>query len=113
MAEDEVDGEPSVVIPFPKSTPQERGRKYERRRAREQGLREHPASGAGKIKHDASDDNRLVEYKTATKTFTLSGKYLADFFRVATRQSKQAIMEVDFETDKVVVEITIRRTNGR
>lgn len=102
--------EDSVVIPFPKDTPQERGRKYERERAKEDGLRLHPASGAAGIKHDASDDNTLVEYKTADKQFVLNGRYALDFHNIALRQDKEAILECNFQKYDLTVTMTFRRT---
>lgn len=110
MAAREGDGEPyGVEIPWPEETPQERGRKYEKNRAREQGLRLHPGSGSGGIKHDASNDEILMEYKTATTSFMLNGKYLLGLFKQAVRQGKDAVMEIYFVKHRLIVTITIRR----
>lgn len=110
MAGSEGEGDtPDVVIPFPATTPQERGRRYERRRAKEQGLRAHPASGAGHIKYDASDENRLVEYKTAASSYTINAKYVLAFYKRAVREGKDAMMELHFPKHNLTCTITFRK----
>lgn len=99
-----------MILPFKRDTPQVRGRKRERQMAQRDGLRLHPASGAGSIKHDASDDEVLMEYKTCNKSFTLSGKYLSDLYVQGVRQGKDSMMRIEFEHDGVTVEMLIRRT---
>ena len=112
MAEGEGHGDTplGVDIPFPKETPQDRGRRYEKKRAKDQGMRLHPGSGAGSIKHDASDDHTLMEYKTATRSFSLSGKYILGLFKLAVRQDKVPVLEIDFPEHKVRATVTFRRT---
>lgn len=96
-----------VIIPFPSDkTVQQKGRDYERRAAKRDGARLHPGSGAGRIKHDASTADRLIEYKRATKQFTLSGKYVKDLRDAALRQDKEAELHVAFPEQKITAIIT-------
>ena len=110
MAEnrDDEDGT-GVVIPFPTGTAQDFGRKYEKEQAKKDGYRLHPGSGAGRIKHDASDEETVIEYKTARKSFALQGQYLQDLFGVAIRQGKEARMEIHFREANVTAHITITK----
>lgn len=110
MAEegDDEDGT-GVVIPFPGVTPQVFGRDYEKERAKKDGYRLHPGSGAGRIKHDASDEESVIEYKTARKSFALQGQYLQDLFAVAIRQGKEARMEIHFREANITAHITITK----
>jgi len=64
-------------------------------------------SGAGSIKWDGSDENTLVEVKTADKSHTLNRAYLASLFTQAARQGKDAMLIVEFPD--LVVEARITR----
>jgi hypothetical protein len=110
MADGGGDEEGGVIIPFPATTPQVKGRLYEQKRSRQLGLRLHPASGAGRIKHDASDEGTVVEFKQAERSFTLQGKYLEGLFKEATRQDKTAIMEINFKQAGITATLIVRRT---
>lgn len=88
-------------------TPQDRGRDYEKRRAKQEGLSLHPGSGSGRIKHDASDKDRLVEFKSVAKSFTLNGAYLKGLRDQGVRIDKEAILEVEFVEANITAVITI------
>lgn len=60
-------------------------------------MRTHPNSGAGRIKYDASDRERLVDTKLAAKTFTLTAKALLDLRTEAARQGKTPIVIIEFQ----------------
>lgn len=101
-----------IELPWkPQKTRQVIGRTSEKKQAKKYGLRLHPNSGAGHIKWDASDDERLVEMKDAKKTITVNGEYLDKLFRDAVRQGKDAIFIINFVDANVVLEAQIRRAS--
>ena len=71
-------------------------------------MRQHPNSGAGRMKYDMSDDDTLLEMKDANKSFTISAAYVEDLFRVATRQGKQAVLVIKFGND-IIIEAVVRK----
>ena len=64
--------------------------------AKELGAKVHPASGALRIKHDASDDEVLYEIKDANKSFTLTASDLHQLWKEASKQSKEPVFIVQF-----------------
>lgn len=54
-------------------------------------------SGAGNIKMDASDDETMVEYKTAGKGFSLKSADLHKTYKQATREGKECVWVIIFE----------------
>lgn len=96
-------------LPYGVDTPQVRGRKTEKKIARKEGARLHPNSGAGRIKYDASDEDRLIEIKDANKSHTLQSSLLNDLFVKATRQGKDAVYIVTFMDQSLYVECRVRR----
>ena len=81
----------------------------ERNRAKKDGARLHPNSGAGGIKGDASTDDELIEYKDANRTHTLNGQELDDLFRRASRQGRQAIYNIHFRAFDLEAKIWLTR----
>ena len=69
-------------------------------------MKAHPNSGAGRIKFDGSNDDKVVEVKTAAKSFTLSQVYVLDLFRTAARQGKEAQLIVEFPDFTATINIT-------
>ena len=92
---DEGDGS-SLGLPWKPRSRQEDGRATEKKVLKRHGVRGHPNSGAGKIKYDGSDEDRVVEVKDAAKSFTLNRTYLDALFKNAAKQSKQAVLIVEF-----------------
>lgn len=84
------------LMPWEPKTPQEYGKRVEKKRAKERGARVHPGSGSGRIKYDASTTETLYEFKEVAKSHTLKGDYLEEIFVTATRQGKDAIYVVSF-----------------
>jgi len=98
------------LLPWETSkTRQEQGRTHEAKVIKAKRMRAHPASGAGSIKHDASNDETLLEVKLAGKSFTLNAAYVAGLYREATRQGKDAHMTVYFDSEDITVEMFIMR----
>jgi hypothetical protein len=100
-----------VTIPTPwnpRKTRQVEGRDSEKKQARRHGVRLHPNSGAGKIKDDASDEDRLVEFKDANISHTLNANDLDVLFRRAVAQGKEAQYIILFAND-LEATITLRR----
>ena len=108
------DGAPEQRLNLPyrvSKTQQEKGRIGERKMARDRGAREHPASGAGRIKDDASTDETQYEFKNVAKTHSLKGKDLLALFRRAVRQGKTAEYVIYFQEDNITATITLTRGN--
>lgn len=78
----------------------------EKRVAKDEGIRLHPNSGSGHIKFDGSDDDRVVEIKDAVRSFTLNANYLMGLFKNAARESKEAVLIIDFPEIRVTATIT-------
>lgn len=95
-------------LPYKPKTRQEQGRATERTVLRKMGARQHPMSGAGRIKEDGSTDESLIEVKDANKSFSLSAADLLQSFKRATQQGKTAVWVIRF-TNGVEATITLRR----
>lgn len=92
-------------------TPQQAGRRDERRLLQRRGAREHPNSGAGRIKRDGSTEDELFEMKTASRQHTLKGDDLAKLHQQAARQGKTAGYIVHFPNQGITAEIRVKREN--
>lgn len=90
-------------------TPQEFGRQFEKARAKKEGARPHPASGACGIKNDYSTDDTVFEQKTTVKSHTIKGDDLEKLFVNATRQGKDAVYTIYFRDANVTLEGVVRR----
>lgn len=99
MGKDEAEGSRLPPIEglgwFPDSR-QVEGRKTEREILRKRGALAHPNSGAGNIKDDGHDDERLYEIKDARKSHTLKGADLEALRRRAARQGLEGTYIVYF-----------------
>ncbi len=69
----------------------------------------HPASGALRIKHDASDEETLYEIKDANKTYTLKGKELEELWRRSALQLKEPVFVIYFTDSDLTATITIKK----
>lgn len=69
----------------------------EKRVLRKYGSRRHPRSGAGKIKHDGSNSEEVIEVKIAAQSFRLKGADLDTLFRRSVQQGKDPVMIVQFD----------------
>ena len=94
-------------MPWQPRSRQEDGRSTEKKVLKRYGVRSHPASGAGSIKFDGSDEERVVEVKDAAKSYTLNRTYLDSIFKYAAKQGKAAVLIIEFPD--LVVEATITR----
>ena len=92
----EQDKEGSLTIPWDTGSRQRDGRLTEKRTAKELGAKVHPASGALRIKHDASDDEILYEIKDANKTHTIKVDELLSVWKEAAMAEKEAVYLVKF-----------------
>lgn len=99
-------------LPYDKPTPQVAGRAAEKRMAKERGAKQHPNSGAGRIKRDASSDGWLHEFKQANRTHTLDSRDLDDLHTVAIKQDRDACYTVEF-ANGIVAECLIYRKERR
>lgn len=108
MAVGERDAGDGLGLPYGVDSRQVQGRKTEKKILRQRGARQHPNSGAGRIKEDGSDDQFLYEVKDANKSFALHGKDLLVSFIRAVRQGKEAVWIVQF-ANGVEAEIHVRR----
>lgn len=95
-------------LPYKPKTRQDDGAVTERRILRERGARQHPRSGAGRIKEDGSDADHLYEVKDANLIFGLKGADLLQSFQRATRQGKTAVWVVKY-ANGIEAEIYLRR----
>jgi len=75
---------------------QKDGRVTEKKLAKELGAKVHPASGALRIKNDASDDEVLYEIKDANKSYTLTAGDLHQLWKEAVKQDKEPVFIVQF-----------------
>lgn len=100
-----------IELPWSVRTPQQKGRQSEAKRAKELDARQHPGSGSGRIRFDASNLEELHEYKQVLRSHTLNGKYLEKLFVEATRQNKSALYVVEFTAANIIANITLRRGN--
>ena len=85
------------LFPWDSKTPQVRGRERERELAKELGARLHPMSGAGRVKNDMSTDDVSIESKSAMRSYSLSGDYLAQVWLQAISAGKEAAMVIEFD----------------
>lgn len=83
-------------LPYTPRTRQQDGAVTEKKVLRARGARQHPRSGAGRIKEDGSDSERLYEVKDANRSFTLRGTDLAQSFARGVQQGKDAVWIVQF-----------------
>lgn len=72
------------------------------------GAKAHPRSGAGRIKHDGSTHDELVEVKSARKQFALRLVDLAVLYKRAVQEGKEPLMVVTFD-DGYEAHITVSR----
>ena len=92
----EQDKEGSLTLPWDTGSRQREGRLTEKRIAKELGAKVHPASGALRIKHDASDETTLYEIKDANKTHTIKAVELLSVWKEAAMAEKEAVYLVKF-----------------
>ena len=88
--------EGALTIPWNTGSRQREGRLTEKRIAKELGAKVHPASGALRIKHDASDEMTLYEIKDANKTHTIKAVELLSVWKEAAMAEKEAVYLVKF-----------------
>lgn len=98
-----------IDMPWSPRTRQQEGMATEKRLAKKRGLRLHPRSGAGRIKDDASSDDKVVEFKDAYKTHALKGDDLDKLLRRATQQGKDAEYVVYFNGFDLTATIKVQR----
>ena len=96
-----------IELPWRADTPQIKGRKSEKKILKRLGIRQHPNSGAGRIKFDGSNEDAVVEVKDANKSFTMNASYLNSIYVNAIKQSKDAVLLIQFP--ELTVECIIRR----
>jgi hypothetical protein len=94
-------------VPWKPRSPQEKGRQTEKKVLKKYGVKAHPASGAGPIKYDGSNEDCVMEVKEARQSFSLNRTYLDSLFKNAARQGKEARLVVEFPD--LTVEATIHR----
>jgi hypothetical protein len=90
-------------------TPQEQGRKDEKRMAKSRGARVHPGSGSGRIKDDASNDTHRYEFKSVRQTHVLQGDMLLGLFKRAIRQDQEPEYVVYFKDADITATINLQR----
>ena len=96
-------------VAWRKRTRQEEGRKTEKVIAKKRGAKVHPASGALRIKNDASDKEKLYEVKDANKTYTLKGSELLSLWKNAIVQMKEPVFIVYFTDSDITATMTIKK----
>ena len=87
---------PHTRYAWRKRSRQQEGSNTEKQILKRLGARAHPRSGAGKIKHDGSTEEELIEIKDAGKTFTMNGTYLTSLWRVAIKQDKKPVLIIKY-----------------
>lgn len=97
-------------MPWRTETPQERGHRHEREELRRRGARQHPRSGAGRIKLDGSTDTELIEHKSANKQLTLDGQVLRRDHVRALHAGQELVWVVRFEDAGITAEVRIEST---
>jgi hypothetical protein len=65
-----------------------------------------------RIKHDASDDERLYEIKDANKSFTLTSEDLDTLWVRAAREQKEPVFIVKYKHNGITATITIKKEMG-
>ena len=96
MAEGRDHADSGLGLPYVNRTPQEEGRRVEKKTLRSIGARQHPMSGAGRIKEDGSDEDNLYEVKWANRSFTLNSSDLRMSWQRAAREAKDSVWIVRF-----------------
>ena len=96
-------------LPWKPRTRQEEGRKTEKEIAKKRGAKVHPASGALRIKHDASDEDILYEIKDANKTYTIKGSEILALWKRANTELKEPVFVVYFTEADLTVTMTITK----
>lgn len=96
-------------LPWRKATRQEEGRKTEKTIAKKRGAKVHPASGALRIKNDASDADTIYEIKDANKTYTIKGSELLALWKRASMELKEPLFVVYFTDADLTVTMTITK----
>ena len=96
-------------LPWKPRTRQEKGRQTEKQIAKNRGAVVHPASGALRIKHDASDADTLYEIKDANKTYTLKGSEVLALYKRANMELKEPLFVVYFTDADLTVTMTITK----
>ncbi len=78
-------------------TPQEKGRRYEKKLAKKLGVKAQPGSGAFPLyKEDIELDDCLIQVKTTTKkSYTLKNDDLKTLVRNATKVGKIPVMVIN------------------
>lgn len=108
---DHADADPGLLnLPYKPHTRQVQGRRTEKKVLRSLGARQHPNSGAGRIKEDGSTPDHLIEVKDANRTFTLNGEDLLVTYLRATRQNKEGVWIITF-ANGMEAEIHLTRRN--
>ena len=64
--------------------------------AKELSAKRHPASGALRIKHDASDDETLYEIKDANRVHTIKVDEIESLWREAVMAEKEPVYVIQF-----------------
>ena len=100
-------------LPYKPKTRQVQGRVTEKKILRDRGARQHPNSGAGRIKEDGSDEDYLYEIKDANKGFLMIGRDLLTSWGRAVRQGKEAVWIITFANGiEAEVRLTRSTPNG-
>lgn len=94
-------------LPWAVKTRQQQGAVTEKRFLKRIGARQHPRSGAGRIKHDGSDDDTLYEVKDARRSFTLKAEELRGLYLRAVRQDKTPMLVVHYSDYGFTAMITL------
>lgn len=100
---------PTSAPSFVGKTQQVKGREYEGPIIEGRGGRQHSNSGAGTKKGDGSSDTEVIEVKLAAKSYTVTGKYLAQLLKQAAPQGKDAVLVIYFEDQDITLSGTIAR----
>ena len=100
---------PKSEVGWKARTRQSEGRQTEKEIAKRRGARLHPASGALRVKNDASDKEKVYEIKDANKTYTMKGSELRDLWRNAVKQLKDPVFVVYFKEYDITVTMTIAK----
>lgn len=83
-------------MPWSAGSRQRDGRLTEKRLAKSLGAKAHPASGALRIKNDASDDETLYEIKDANKVHTINAVEVMKLWREAVKADKEPVYLIKF-----------------
>ena len=102
-------GKPKSEPRWKKRTRQEEGRQTEKTIAKKRGANLHPASGALRIKHDASDKETLYEIKDANKTYTMNGNELLTLWKRGALELKEPVFVIYFTDANITATINITR----